>query len=111
MGRGDVKTAKGKRTRGSYGVTRRPNKRRKITFIPVDKTTGTTDKVVSEEKVAVKKAPVKKATTAKKTVAKKTTATKKTTTAKKTVAKKTTATVKKASDKPKEEPKAVVKES
>ena len=58
MGKGDIKTTKGKRTRGSYGNTR---KRKKIVKIVAAK---------PKKKAAAKKAVAKK-TAAKKPVAKK----------------------------------------
>jgi len=58
MGKGDIKTTKGKRTRGSYGNTR---KRKKIVKIVAAK---------PKKKAAPKKAVAKK-TAAKKPVAKK----------------------------------------
>jgi len=64
MGRGDKKTAKGKRTIGSYGVTR-PKKASKFS--------AATTVEPKEEKVEVKKAAAKKPA-AKKPVAKKVTA-------------------------------------
>jgi ribosomal small subunit protein bTHX len=87
MGKGDIKTRRGKIFAGTYGVTRK-RKTKKAVVIPVKK----------EEK------PVEKKTTAKKTATKKTTAKKTTTktTAKKTTTKKTT-TTKKASTKTKKE--------
>jgi ribosomal small subunit protein bTHX len=92
MGKGDIKTEKGKRARGTYGKTRHKNpKFRKytVTAAPVAKSEK------EEETKTAKKAPAKKAP-AKKTAAK--------ATAKKTVAKKTTkkASAKK-SDKTEEE--------
>lgn len=67
MGKGDIKTTKGKRFAGSYGNTR---KRKKSTpYVAEEK---------PKKKTTAKKATVKKETTAKKTTAKKTT-TKKTT--------------------------------
>tara|TARA_Y100000589_G_scaffold291166_1_gene294413 strand:+ start:18371 stop:18628 length:258 start_codon:yes stop_codon:yes gene_type:complete len=79
MGKGDIKTRRGKIFAGTYGVSRK-RKAKKNVVIPAKK----------EEKPAEKKT-TKMATATKKTTAKKTTATKKTT-AKKTTAKKTTAT-------------------
>lgn len=72
MGKGDKKTAKGKRVRGSYGITR---KRKKVA------SDSKVVSVVSEKKVAEKKeaevkpkkAPAAKKTAEKKPVEKKTT--------------------------------------
>lgn len=50
MGRGDMKTKKGKRTAGSYGNTR-----------PRKKTKSTAPKAAKAPKVAKAKAPAKKA--------------------------------------------------
>ncbi len=55
MGRGDKKSAKGKRTIGSYGVSRQ---KKKTTYKP-SATTATEETV---KKAAVKKAAVKKET-------------------------------------------------
>ncbi len=68
MGKGDMKTARGKRFRGSYGVSR-----------PRKASSGYTTNTTKEEKVATikeKKAPAKavKKNTTKKTTTKKTTA-------------------------------------
>jgi ribosomal small subunit protein bTHX len=87
MGRGDIKTAKGKRTRGSYGNTRKrkvmPTAAHPAAKKVADKeeTAATkkvaepkavaekkvaAPKVAAEKKPAVKKAPAAKATTEKK---------------------------------------------
>ncbi len=82
MGKGDKKTAKGKRVMGSYGNSRK-RKTAKKEIIVVKK-----DKPVVEKKVSTKKEASPKAETAKKTTAKKSADSK--TTAKKAPAKKTT---------------------
>ncbi len=64
MGRGDKKTAKGKRTIGSYGVSR---PRKQATY---PATTSVTETVEEEVKTAAKKAAAKKPA-AKKPAAKK----------------------------------------
>ena len=71
MGRGDKKTAKGKRSMGYYG-----NTRKKKTAAPV---AAPTVKKVKAEAPAEKKATTKKAATPKATAAKKPATTKKTT--------------------------------
>jgi len=63
MGKGDIKSTKGKRTRGSYGNTR---KRKKIVKIVAAKP----KKKVATKKTAAKK-PAAKKTVAKKPAAKK----------------------------------------
>jgi ribosomal small subunit protein bTHX len=76
MGKGDIKSAKGKRTNGSYGNTR---KRKSTAKVVVSKKSAetVTEKKVAAKKPAVKKAPVKaaaeKSTASKKVAAKKTT--------------------------------------
>ena len=76
MGKGDIKTKKGKRTRGSYGVTRK-RKTKKVVAVPASKPKATkkvpktTTKKTTETKVAVKKVTVKKATAKKATATKK----------------------------------------
>lgn len=81
MGKGDIKTRKGKITRGSYGVRRK--KKKGGSYVAPEKPAT---KVAEEKKPTAKKATTKKAaakkTTAKKTAAKKTTSTKKKTAAK-----------------------------
>jgi len=67
MGRGDKKSAKGKRTIGSFGVSR---PRKKSTY---PATTSKADEVVEENAKPVAKKTTAKKTTAKKTVAKKAT--------------------------------------
>lgn len=56
MGKGDIKTGKGKRTNGSYGNTRKRKKTRTATPSTAEKTA---------KPVAEKKAPAAKKTTAK----------------------------------------------
>ena len=68
MGKGDIKTRKGKRTAGSYGVSR-PRKKAKAVVVAKPKA-----KKAAPKKAAPKKAAAK--TTAKKTTTKKTTASK-----------------------------------
>ena len=78
MGKGDIKSAKGKRTNGSYGNTRK-RKRKSTAKVVVSKKSAetVTEKKVAAKKPAVKKAPVKaaaeKSTAPKKVAAKKTT--------------------------------------
>lgn len=81
MGKGDIKTRKGKITRGSYGVRRK--KKKGVAYVAPEKPAT---KVAEEKKPAAKKAAPKK-TTAKKTTAKKTTTKKTTATKKKAAAK------------------------
>lgn len=57
MGRGDKKTAKGKRAMGSYGITR---KKKSSSF-----TVKNAEEKVEVKETKVKKAPVKKATSKK----------------------------------------------
>jgi len=92
MGRGDKKTAKGKRARGSYGVTRKrseekasvPNPAKKVKKVDPKKTVKAetapkaeekkevvAKKETAEKKPAVKKAVAEKKTAEKKPVAKK----------------------------------------
>lgn len=68
MGRGDKKTAKGKRAMGSYGNTRKRNTATNSIAPAVKKD----EKPVVEKKTITKKAATPKATTVKKTAAKKT---------------------------------------
>lgn len=86
MGKGDKKTAKGKRARGSYGITRKRNSDSTATAAPakpkVKKATP-----AAEKKEVVKKAPVKKEVAPKKEAAPKKESTK-TAAAKKPAAKK-----------------------
>lgn len=72
MGKGDKKTTRGKRVRGSYGKTRPRKKPRNGAAVVAEKPAE------EVKKTTAKKAPAKKATT-KKTVAKKPAAKKKTT--------------------------------
>lgn len=83
MGKGDIKTAKGKRIRGTYGITRsKKSKFRKFIVSPAEKI----DKPVLE---ADQPKPTKKSAS-KKTAPKKTAAAKKTTTKKASTSKATT---------------------
>jgi 30S ribosomal protein S31 len=68
MGRGDKKTAKGKRAMGSYGNTRK----RKTATNSVAPAVKKEAKPVAEKKTTTKKAAAPKATAVKKTAAKKT---------------------------------------
>ena len=72
MGRGDKKTAKGKRTMGSHGNTR-PKTKTKAAKPQVKKevTEAATEKKATTKKAAAPKTTVKKATTAKKPAPKK----------------------------------------
>jgi 30S ribosomal protein S31 len=65
MGKGDIRTAKGKRVRGSYGNSRRKKETiPTVVAAPAKKVSAKTEEKV-EKKPAVKKAPVaKKATDA-----------------------------------------------
>jgi len=60
MGRGDIKTKKGKRRAGSYGVSR-PRKTEAAVVTPKKKAVPKKASVTPKEAVAEKKAPVKKA--------------------------------------------------
>jgi len=77
MGKGDIKTAKGKRTNGSYGNTRKRKKATPAVVAAAPKK----EKVAAEKPAAEKKAPAAKKATATKTAAAKPAA-KKTTTKK-----------------------------
>lgn len=66
MGKGDIKTKKGKITNKSYGVTRKRKDSAAIVVKPKPK-----KEVAATAPVAEKKAPVKKATTVKKETTKK----------------------------------------
>lgn len=77
MGRGDKKTAKGKRAMGSYG-----NTRKKKTTATAAKPSVKKEKVVTEKKTVAKKAATPKAAAEKKPVVKKPSTAKKTTTKK-----------------------------
>ena len=68
MGKGDIKSTKGKRTRGSYGNTRKRKKTVKIVAAKPKKKAAP-KKTVAKKPVAKKAAPKK--TAAKKPVAKK----------------------------------------
>jgi ribosomal small subunit protein bTHX len=61
MGKGDIKTAKGKRTNGSYGNTRKRKTTATVKPAAVKKVSAAAD----EKKVAAKKPAVKKETAAK----------------------------------------------
>lgn len=77
MGRGDKKTAKGKRAMGSYGNTR---KRKESSHIqPTAKSATLNADAPAEKKPAVKKAAAPKAAAEKKPAAKKPASAKKTT--------------------------------
>lgn len=76
MGKGDKKTAKGKRAMGSYGNSR---KRKSPTTSVAPSSKKSAVEEVKEKKPAAKKAAAPKATAEKKTAAKKPAAAKKTT--------------------------------
>jgi len=59
MGRGDIKTKKGKISSGSYGVLR-PHKKAKPVVVAKPKTKKATPKKADADKPAAKKAPAKK---------------------------------------------------
>ena len=65
MGRGDIKTAKGKRTRGSYGNTRK-RKVMPTAAHPAAKKVADKEETVAVKKVAVKKVAAPKAVAEKK---------------------------------------------
>ena len=65
MGRGDKRTAKGKRFKGSYGISR-PHKDASIAPAIEAAKKAKAPKAAAAEKTAVKKAPAKKAAAAKK---------------------------------------------
>ena len=70
MGRGDKKTAKGKRAMGSYGISRKRNEEKVVVITKVEKPVKVTKPVVvkAEKKIATKvatKAAPKKTTTKK----------------------------------------------
>ena len=74
MGKGDRKTAKGKRTIGTYGNSRRKKRNVKPVIKPKKKAATkktTTAKKETAKKPAVKKAPAKKAAAKKAPAAKK----------------------------------------
>lgn len=73
MGRGDKKTAKGKRAMGSHGNTRPKTKSTTVAKPQVKKavTEAATEKKTTTKKAAAPKTTVKKATTAKKPAPKK----------------------------------------
>jgi ribosomal small subunit protein bTHX len=66
MGRGDKKTAKGKRAMGSYGISRKRNEEKVVVIAKVEKPVKVTKPaaVKAEKKVATSAAP-KKTTTKK----------------------------------------------
>ena len=69
MGRGDKRSAKGKRFKGSFGNSR-PQRVKKTTAAPATakkEKAPKAEKAVKAEKPAVKKAPAKKAAAKKKT--------------------------------------------
>lgn len=91
MGRGDIKTAKGKRTRGSYGNTRK----RKVSPTaanPAVKKVTEKDETITAKKTVVKKAAAPKVAVEKKVAAPKASAQKKPAEKKTTTVKKTTKT-------------------
>jgi ribosomal small subunit protein bTHX len=101
MGKGDIKTRKGKIFAGSFGKTRQKKSApavniTKVKAKPIKKTVEKTEVASKKETVAKKAAPKKDTTTT--TTAAKKAAPKKETAAKKTAPKKTT-TAKKADDK------------
>jgi 30S ribosomal protein S31 len=65
MGKGDKKTAKGKRTMGSYGVTRK-RKEEKVVIVPKVKKVKKVKKVASETTKPAAKKPAAKKTATKK---------------------------------------------
>lgn len=69
MGKGDIKTKKGKRFAGSYGVSRK-RKENKAVIEPKPKKKAA-KKAAPKAKATTKKAATKKTTTAKKTTTKK----------------------------------------
>lgn len=83
MGKGDKKTAKGKRAQGSYGVTRKRKSATKNSQPAVKKVAKPTIEATEKEVKTPKTTAAKKATTEKK-VAEKKPAAKKTTTKKAT---------------------------
>lgn len=68
MGKGDIKTGKGKRARGSYGKTRKRVTAKTATPVATEKK----EKVVAEKKVPVAKKAAAKPAAEKKPAAKKT---------------------------------------
>jgi len=72
MGKGDKKTAKGKRVMGSYGNARKRKVKKVEAVVKVKTTKPKAEKAVTEKKTTAKKAAApKKEATAKKTTAKK----------------------------------------
>ncbi len=102
MGKGDIKTRRGKITNGSYGKHRKRHSgtRKYIAPIKVETPVDKVEEIEAPKKVTAKKTTTKAKAGTKKPVSKKTTAVKKTpakkTTTKKAAVKKTTA--KKATD-------------
>ncbi len=98
MGKGDIKTRRGKITNGSYGKHRKRHSgtRKYKAPIKVETPVDKVEEIEAPKKVTAKKTTTKAKASPKKPVSKKTTAAKKTTT-KKTAVKKTTA--KKTTDK------------
>lgn len=97
MGKGDKKTAKGKRTAGSYGKLRQKKKKGIRRPVKGAKTAVAAEPAEETKKPAAKKAAAKKPAAKKTTTAAKKPAAKKTTAAKKPAAKKPAA--KKTEDK------------
>ena len=89
MGRGDIKTAKGKRTRGSYGNTRK-RKVMPTAAHPAAKKVAEEDETVAVKKTTVKKVAAPKAVAEKKVAAPKVAAEKKPAVKKAPAAKSTT---------------------
>ena len=72
MGKGDKKTAKGKRVMGSYGNARKRKVKKVEAVVKAKRTKPKAEKAVTEKKTTAKKAAApKKEATAKKTTAKK----------------------------------------
>ena len=104
MGKGDIKSRKGKITRGSYGVSRKRKREQNVhrEFLENVETTGRGDaddavKAAKKTETATAKKPAAKKTSAKKTTAKKTSA--KEAPKEKTAVPKKTTTAKKAKPK------------
>lgn len=70
MGKGDKKTAKGKRFKGSYGVSRKKKSGKKA-YVPKKSTKTKKEDAPVEAPVEAKEAPAKKKTASKKKPAKK----------------------------------------
>ena len=71
MGKGDIKTKKGKITNGSYGVTRKRKDSATIVVKPKPKKEVVAKTPVEDKKAPAKKAPAVKKETTKKAPAKK----------------------------------------